>query len=183
VTGYNYLALHGLIVLSSYFVAVSPPPKGRKTENLVNGSSDVFSTDPFFTASDPFGMSDFSNNKQQAANDSNKMNGFSENGFNAFTPSNNMTIVNANNMTNNGSNYNINLNGFTNGLNEMSLNNMTFTSQNNLTNNLKAQPQQIDTALQFLDKKIEEMKLGFSRGILNDDFPLDSLDPLKNKSS
>jgi len=171
------------------FLTVSPPPKGRKNESLVNGSSDVFSTDPFFTASDPFGMPDFSNNnkQQQSVNETNKMNGFSENGFNAFTQSNNLTtptIMNSNNnMTNNGSNYNINLNGFTNGFSELSLSNMTLTSQNNLTNNIKAQPQQIDNALQFLDKKIEEMKLGFSRGILNDDFPLESLDPLSNKAS
>jgi hypothetical protein len=60
----------------------------------------------------------------------------------------------------------------------------TFTFQNNLTNTFKGQqqPQNIDNALQILDKKIEEMKLGFSRGIHNDEFPLESLDPLRQSS-
>ncbi|XP_044744786.1 PTB domain-containing engulfment adapter protein 1 isoform X2 [Coccinella septempunctata] len=42
--------------------------------------------------------------------------------------------------------------------------------------------QDIENALGLLDKKILEMKTGFSRGISfgNDDFSLESLDPLKN---
>lgn len=45
-----------------------------------------------------------------------------------------------------------------------------------------ATPQDIENAIGMLDKKILEMKTGFSRGISfgNDDFSLESLDPLKN---
>ncbi|KAG5893227.1 hypothetical protein JTB14_013389 [Gonioctena quinquepunctata] len=43
-------------------------------------------------------------------------------------------------------------------------------------------PQDIENAIGLLDKKLLEMKTGFSRGISfgNDDFSLESLDPLKN---
>ncbi|CAH1163547.1 unnamed protein product [Phaedon cochleariae] len=43
-------------------------------------------------------------------------------------------------------------------------------------------PQDIENAIGLLDKRILEMKTGFSRGISfgNDDFSLESLDPLKN---
>jgi len=150
-----------------------------------NGTSptDVFATDPFFTAADPFGMADFGNKGGNESSNTSKINGFLENGFDAFN-------------TNGNSNYNSNVNltnGSLNLLNSSTVNynnmnnlftttqqNNNMTSQNNLANNLKAQPQQIENALQFLDKKIEEMKVGFSRGILNDDFPLESLDPLKS---
>lgn len=45
-----------------------------------------------------------------------------------------------------------------------------------------ATPQDIENAIGLLDKRILEMKTGFSRGISfgNDDFSLESLDPLKN---
>ncbi|XP_030765145.1 PTB domain-containing adapter protein ced-6 isoform X1 [Sitophilus oryzae] len=45
-----------------------------------------------------------------------------------------------------------------------------------------ATPQDIENAIGLLDKRIMEMKTGFSRGISfgNDDFSLDNLDPLKN---
>ncbi|CAH0551893.1 unnamed protein product [Brassicogethes aeneus] len=45
-----------------------------------------------------------------------------------------------------------------------------------------ATPQDIENAIGLLDKRIMEMKNGFSRGISfgNDDFSLESLDPLKN---
>nr|CAI5844037.1 unnamed protein product [Callosobruchus analis] len=45
-----------------------------------------------------------------------------------------------------------------------------------------ATPQDIENAIGLLDKRIMEMKTGFSRGISfgNDDFSLESLDPLKN---
>lgn len=123
-------------------------------------------------------MPDFSkggNNNQSATN---KANGFGDiNGFNdAFSLSNNVNsdgIIGANN------NSSVNYNNISSLFNTGSINN-DMTAQNNLTNNLKAQPQQIETALEFLDKRIQEMKVGFSRGILNDDFPLESLDPLKS---
>jgi hypothetical protein len=139
----------------------------------------VFTTDPFFTAGDPFGMAD----SWQTKNGNEKLNGFGDtNGFNAFSNNGGNNI----NLTNNGSSNNVNYNNisnvFSSALNGsgggVNYNNMT--AQNNLANNLKVQPQQIETALDFLDKKIEEMKVGFSRGILNDDFPLESLDPLKS---
>ncbi|CAG9855818.1 unnamed protein product [Phyllotreta striolata] len=43
-------------------------------------------------------------------------------------------------------------------------------------------PQDIENAIGLLDKRILEMKTGFSRGLSfgNDDFSLESLDPLKN---
>lgn len=45
-----------------------------------------------------------------------------------------------------------------------------------------ATPQDIENAIGLLDKRILEMKTGFSRGISfgNEDFSLESLDPLKN---
>ncbi|KAF7270174.1 PTB domain-containing adapter protein ced-6 isoform X2 [Rhynchophorus ferrugineus] len=45
-----------------------------------------------------------------------------------------------------------------------------------------ATPQDIENAIGLLDKRIMEMKTGFSRGISfgNDNFSLDNLDPLKN---
>lgn len=45
-----------------------------------------------------------------------------------------------------------------------------------------ATSQDIENAIGLLDKRILEMKTGFSRGISfgNDDFSLESLDPLKN---
>lgn len=45
-----------------------------------------------------------------------------------------------------------------------------------------ASPQDIENAIGLLDKRILEMKTGFSRGISfgNEDFSLESLDPLKN---
>ncbi|XP_018564460.1 PTB domain-containing adapter protein ced-6 isoform X2 [Anoplophora glabripennis] len=45
-----------------------------------------------------------------------------------------------------------------------------------------ATPQDLENAIGLLDKRILEMKTGFSRGISfgNDDFSLESLDPLKN---
>ncbi|XP_019868451.2 PTB domain-containing adapter protein ced-6 [Aethina tumida] len=48
--------------------------------------------------------------------------------------------------------------------------------------NAGATPQDIENAIGLLDKRILEMKNGFSRGISfgNDDFSLESLDPLKN---
>ncbi|OXA59756.1 PTB domain-containing engulfment adapter protein 1 [Folsomia candida] len=152
---------------------ISPPPKARKNENLLNGSSstDVFSSDPFFTADDPFGMSDFGT---KHCHESNKLNGYGDtNGFNAFNGNNNISSYGSN-----GVNYNNISNVFSSTALTANYNNIT--AQNNLANNIKAQPQQIETALEFLDKKIEEMKVGFSRGILNDDFPLESLDPLKS---
>lgn len=126
----------------------------------------MFSTDPFFTSNDPFGMTDFGKGK-----DTGKIE--DSNGLSML--SSNISVGNGN-----GVNYNNISNIFNSALIE---NNMT--AQNNLTNNMQGspQPQQIETALNFLDKKIEEMKVGFSRGILNDDFPLDSLDPLKSSSA
>lgn len=192
-------------------IVVSPPPKGKKTENLVNGSSnngssDIFGSDPFFTSPDPFGMPDFSKtngnvngsvtaNNVFASNNGfggtqqngvsngsspfamNGLSGVTNGGNNAF----NINDMNTTSGTNNtGKNYS-NLTGlFANGEGNAS----AFTFQNNLTNAFKAQqqPQNIDNALQILDKKIEEMKIGFSRGLSNDDFPLDTLDPFRHTS-
>lgn len=158
--------LNALIVF-----VVSPPPKARKSENLLNGTTtDVFSSDPFFTA-DPFGMADFAvkseNKVLDGFGDSNVFNGFSN-------TNNNATLANGT------VNYNNISNLFSSSAVNNGTNNINMTAQNNLANNMKVQPQQIETALQFLDQKIEEMKVGFSRGILNDDFPLESLDPLKS---
>jgi hypothetical protein len=163
---------------------ISPPPKGKKTEN-VNGTAgtDIFGSDPFFTSPDPFGMPDFSSTNNFAQNQSanilqNNINSTAL--FNGGSGANNgftngATTPTMNGHGNNHANYNINLSSFS-GPN----NNFTLTSQNNATNNNNnMKPQAIDNALQILDKKIEEMKLGFSRGIHNDDFPLESLDPLR----
>ncbi|RZC31871.1 PTB domain-containing adapter protein ced-6 [Asbolus verrucosus] len=70
----------------------------------------------------------------------------------------------------------------------------TMPSPNNVTNEKILDPfemgdfssaatsQDIENAIGLLDKRILEMKTGFSRGISfgNDDFSLESLDPLKN---
>ncbi|ODM98552.1 PTB domain-containing engulfment adapter protein 1 [Orchesella cincta] len=193
---------------------ISPPPKGKKTENLhVNGngntngsSTDIFGSDPFFTSPDPFGMPNFSKsngnvNGSVAANNtannafsngfSTQMNGLSNpspfanntsalNGMNNSFNINDMNSGSVSSSSNNSPKNYSNLTGLFAG--EGSAGNFTF--QNNLNNafNVKAQPQNIDNALQILDKKIEEMKLGFSRGIHNDDFPLESLDPLRQTS-
>lgn len=196
-------------MLVYFLLLVSPPPKGKKAENHMNGSNngssstDIFGSDPFFTSPDPFGMPDFSktNGNTNGSVTSNNVfansNGFSSaqlNGLSNPSPFANNTNGSSTNNTfnindmNNGSlsatatlsskNYS-NLTGlFANGEGTAS----TFTFQNNLTNSFKAQPQNIDNALQILDKKIEEMKMGFSRGIHNDDFPLESLDPLRQTS-
>lgn len=173
---YEYKHAFCLLTLLQ-FCLVSPPPKARKGENHVNGSSptDVFSSDPFFTADDPFGMIDFGSGSKNGNNE--KINGFADSNTNGFNAFNNV------NLTNGSVNYNNISNVFSSALNgggsDVNTYNSNMTAQNNLANNnSKGQP--IETALDFLDKKIEEMKVGFNRGILNDDFPLESLDPLKS---
>ncbi len=140
-------------------LAVSPPPKGKKPENGINGGgSDIFSSDPFFASSDPFGMPDFGS----SGNPTNKpIVPVSING-------NGTQYMNGNNLKNNNSSQQ-NFNGF------------GFDAFQTHSNPLQ-KPQAIDNALQILDKRIEEMKNGFSRGILNDDFPLEMLDPLRQSS-
>ncbi|XP_013774187.1 PTB domain-containing engulfment adapter protein 1-like isoform X2 [Limulus polyphemus] len=46
-------------------------------------------------------------------------------------------------------------------------------------------PQDLEDAIGFIDKRLSEMKDGFSRGLAfgNDDFTLDTLDPLNNKTT
>jgi len=120
---------------------VSPPPKGKKTENGMNGSSsiDVFGSDPFFTTtqspSDPFGMAAFgaTNSPPVNGHSNGNINHSSKNGFDVFSTTH-------------------------------------------------PKPQAIDNALHILDKKIQEMKSGFSRATINDDFSLDMLDPLRQTS-
>ena len=59
------------------------------------------------------------------------------------------------------------------------LNQFSFQQQQAQQQQQQAQqngkPANMDSALQILDKRIEEMKLGFSRGIFKDDFPTEQL--------
>lgn len=156
-------------------------PDFSKTNGNVNGSvtaNNVFSSSNGFSSATQ--MNGLSNNTSSpfASNA-----GLTTNGVNSLNINdmNNGSLSTGTNNT--GKNYS-NLTGlFANG--EGAAN--AFTFQNNLTNSFKQQqqqqqPQNIDNALQILDKKIEEMKLGFSRGIHNDDFPLESLDPFRQTS-
>lgn len=161
-----------------------PPPKGKKQETLSinnhnginnglltssngNGSTaDIFGSDPFFTtpatttaastvSADPFGMDSFSPNHNESS-----LNGVKSlnmtNGTNTllssaltsttFPTSNHNNVFNTSNM---------------NLLNEFSF------QQKPQIQPIKPSSDGLD---KDLDKKIEEIKLGFSRGILTDSF-------------
>jgi hypothetical protein len=140
---------------------ISPPPKGKKTDMFMNGggqnSSDIFGSDPFFTSSDPFGMSDFSNGGSNGSG-APVMNGTSQlNGLGLLNGYNNNQSSNTNQFNGFGHNGSISTIPFPN-----------------------SKPQELESSMAMLDRRIEEMKLGFSRGIVHEDVSLEMLDPLRS---
>ncbi|CAG7833322.1 unnamed protein product, partial [Allacma fusca] len=182
-----------------------PPPKGKKIESSMNGNitnnnsthilsngntngtdstADIFGSDPFFTT-DPFGMTNFStsgtptiSSGNPANNPTTNMNGIKS--VSVMNGNNNSSSLQSTTMTTTNTTPTSPYNNINSGLfntNTMSmnmLNQFSFQQQQPA-----AKPAAIDSALQILDKRIEEMKLGFSRGIFNDDFPLEQFDPVR----